>query len=193
MRIVAGKFRSRHLQGPRGAALRPTSDRLRETLFDILQPVVEGSFFVDAFAGTGAVGLEALSRGARRVVFIENRRAALGLIRANLAALEVESGAGTGSGVEVLPLDAARGIELLAARGAPADMIFLDPPYALDWEYQRILELLDRTPLVAPHTRVIVERSRKLALPELLDRLERVRVVEQGDAALDFYLPQRKE
>jgi 16S rRNA (guanine966-N2)-methyltransferase len=193
MRIVAGKFRSRHLKGPRGDALRPTSDRLRETLFDILQTAVGNSFFVDAFAGTGAVGLEALSRGARRVVFIEKRRAAIELIRANLAALGVDSGAGAESGIELLPLDAARGIELLAARGAPADFIFLDPPYALSGEYQRILELLDRTPLVAPHTRVIIERARKLALPERLDRLGRVRVVEQGDAALDFYVPRHKE
>jgi len=187
MRIVAGKFRSRRLQGPRGDALRPTSDRLRETLFDILQPVVEDSFFVDVFAGTGAVGLEALSRGARRVVFIENHRAALGLIRANLAALGVDSGA------EVLALDAARGIELLASRGEPADLIFLDPPYALGQEYERIVKLLGRTLLVAPHTPVILERSRKLALPERFGRLGRVRVVEQGDAALDFYLRQRKE
>src|SRR6266849_6747596 len=101
MRIVAGKFGSRRLAAPRGLALRPTSDRLRETLFDILQTEIAGAFFVDAYAGTGAVGLEALSRGARLVDFFENHRKALALIRANLAALEI-------SAAEVLPLDAAR-------------------------------------------------------------------------------------
>src|ERR1700687_6032875 len=119
MRIVAGKFGSRRLAGPRGHALRPTSARLRETLFDILQTEVQGSFFVDAYAGTGAVGLEALSRGAQAVVFLENHRQALGLIRENLRALEISEGA------EVLPLDAARGIAVLGSRGATADFVFL--------------------------------------------------------------------
>lgn len=181
MRIVAGKFGSRRLAGPRGHALRPTSDRLRETLFDILQTEISGSIFVDAYAGTGAVGIEALSRGARLVVLIENHRKALALIRANLAVLEISTGA------EVLPVDAARGIGLLAARGEHADIVFLDPPYDDRGEYDRILEALKGSPLVAAHTRVIVERSRKLTLPARIGRLERRRTVEQGDAALDFY------
>ena len=181
MRIVAGKFGSRRLAGPRGLVLRPTSDRLRETLFDILQTEIEGCFFVDAYAGTGAVGIEALSRGAREVVFLENHRQALNLIRTNLRALEVTLGA------EVLPLDAARGIALLAGRGTRADFIFLDPPYDERGEYERMLETLEASSLVAAHTRIIVERRRKLALPARLGRLERRRTVERGDAALDFY------
>jgi 16S rRNA (guanine(966)-N(2))-methyltransferase RsmD len=181
MRIVAGKFGSRRLAAPRGLALRPTSDRLRETLFDILQAEIEGCFFVDAYAGTGAVGLEALSRGARLVVFLENRRKALALIRANLAALEISSAA------EVLPLDAARGIALLAGRNERADIIFLDPPYDDRGEYERILDTLESSPLVAAHTRIIVERRKKLAIPARIGRLARRRTVEQGDAALDFY------
>lgn len=181
MRIVAGKFGSRRLAAPRGLAVRPTSDRLRETLFDILQAEIAGAFFVDTYAGTGAVGLEALSRGARLVVFIENHRKALALIRANLGALEVSSTA------EVLPLDAARGIKLLAERGLRADFVFLDPPYDERDEYERILDTLEASPLVAAHTRIIVERRRKLALPARIGRLARRRTVEQGDAALDFY------
>jgi 16S rRNA (guanine966-N2)-methyltransferase len=181
MRIVAGKFGSRRLAGPKGDALRPTSDRLRETLFDILQTEIAGSFLVDAYAGTGTVGIEALSRGARLVVFIENHRKALALIRVNLAALEISSAA------EVLPLDAARGMRLLAERGLPADFVFLDPPYDNREEYERILDTLQSSPLVGAHTRIIVERRRKLALPARIGRLERRRTVEQGDAALDFY------
>ncbi len=181
MRIVAGKYRSRHLSGPRGSSLRPTSDRLRETLFDILQRVIEGSFFVDVYAGTGAVGIEALSRGASRVVFIEKRRGALKLVERNLRELRIEAGA------EVLALDAARGIEVLAARGVPADFLFLDPPYAASEEYARMLERLEVSALVTPATHIIFERGRKLVLPERFGRLERIRTVEHGDAALDFY------
>ena len=181
MRIVAGKFGSRRLAGPRGLALRPTSDRLRETLFDILQAEIEGCFFVDVYAGTGAVGLEALSRGARGVVFLEKNRQALNLIRANLRALEISAGA------EVLPLDAARGIALLAGRGERADFVFLDPPYDQRDEYESILDALGSSPLVAPNTRIIVERRRKLTLPERCGGLVRYRTKEQGDAALDFY------
>ncbi|NDQ55693.1 MAG: 16S rRNA (guanine(966)-N(2))-methyltransferase RsmD [Acidipila sp.] len=181
MRVVAGKFGSRRLAGPRGHGLRPTSDRLRETLFDILQTEVAGSFFVDVYAGTGAVGIEALSRGARRVVFLENHRQALALIRANLGALDISEAA------EVLPLDAVRGIALLGARGVTADFIFLDPPYDDRAEYGRAFEALDASPLVSPLTRVIMERSSKLVLPERSGRLFRRRIKEQGDAALDFY------
>jgi 16S rRNA (guanine966-N2)-methyltransferase len=184
MRIVAGKFGSRRLAAPRGLALRPTSDRLRETLFDILQAEIAGSFFVDAYAGTGAVGLEALSRGARLVVFIENHRKALALIRANLGALEISSAAW-----EILPFAAARGVKMLAERGLHSDFVFLDPPYDDRDEYERILDTLESSPLVAAHTRIIVERRRKLALPAHIGRLQRRRTVEQGDAALDFYAP----
>jgi 16S rRNA (guanine966-N2)-methyltransferase len=183
MRIVAGKFGSRRLAGPKGDALRPTSDRLRETLFDILQSEIEGSVFVDAYAGTGAVGIEALSRGAREVYFLEKHRRAVALIHANLRALEIESGA------ELLPLDAARGMALLAGRGLVADFIFLDPPYDDRGEYEKIFDALDSSPLAAPHTQIIFERRRKLALPERCGRLQRRRTVEQGDAALDFYSP----
>jgi 16S rRNA (guanine966-N2)-methyltransferase len=184
MRIIAGKYRSRVLKSPRSsktAALRPTSDRLRETLFNILGPAVEGAVFVDAYAGTGAVGIEALSRGAREVIFLEKDPAAVALIRRNLEALGIQSG------VEILAVDAARGLELLAARRAHAHFVFLDPPYADKEEYERALDILDVSPLLTPEGRVIVEHSRKQELPEQLGSLERVRVVEQGDAALSFY------
>src|SRR5271167_1644486 len=93
MRVIAGKYRSRTLKGPGPLRLRPTSDRLRETLFNVLGPSVEDSLFVDLFAGTGAVGIEALSRGAREAIFAEAHAAAARLIRANLAALGISRGA----------------------------------------------------------------------------------------------------
>jgi 16S rRNA (guanine(966)-N(2))-methyltransferase RsmD len=181
MRIVAGRFGSRPLKSPRGRALRPTSDRLRETLFNILGSAVEGAVFVDVYAGTGAVGLEALSRGARAVIFVEQHDAAVRLIRANAETL------GVSAEIEVLARDAMGGLAFLARRGLRPDFIFLDPPYAEDEEYVRVLEFLESSPLLEGGARIIVEHSRRTRLPERFGELERARVVEQGDAALSFY------
>ena len=185
MRVIAGTFRSRQLKTLKGNALRPTSDRLRETLFNVLADRVPDSRFLDLFAGTGAVGIEALSRGARESVFIENHAPAAVLIRKNLASLQIQAGA------RVLPLDVLRGLEKLAAEPASAttsfDLIYLDPPYAADIEYERALEALGESPLVAPEGRVIVEHLRKRELAERAGDVELARVVEQGDAALSFY------
>src|ERR1700688_400410 len=109
MRIIAGKYRSRILKSLKGNALRPTSDRLRETLFNVLGPNVSGSRFLDVFAGTGAVGIEALSRGAIEAVFIETHAPAATLIRRNLESLDALARA------KILPLDAIRGLEKLSA------------------------------------------------------------------------------
>lgn len=185
MRVVAGKYRSRVLKSLRGLALRPSSDRLRETLFNLLGTTVEGSVFVDVYAGTGAVGIEALSRGARAVIFIENHAAAVALIRSNLRALGITTGA------EILMADAVRGMERLAhpqfGMRVHTDFVFLDPPYARTEEYARALDFLDRSPLLTPGGQVVVEHPKRMALPQRLAQLERARVVEQGDAALSFY------
>lgn len=181
MRVIAGKYGSRRLRALRGRALRPSSDRLRETLFNILGAEVEGSLFLDLFAGTGAIGIEALSRGAREVIFIENHAPAVRVIQQNLRSLGILSGA------EVLAMDAARGLEKLAARHLLADLIFLDPPYAKTEDLIRTLELLDGTRLLAPAGLVIAEHSRKADPPARLTKLELYRIVEQGEAALSFY------
>jgi 16S rRNA (guanine966-N2)-methyltransferase len=181
MRVIAGKFGSRKLKGPGKLRMRPTSDRLRETLFNILGPAVEDSLFVDLYAGTGAIGIEAISRGAREVVFVEGHAASARLIQENLKALRAEDGA------EVLIMPALRGLEKLAARHRMADFIFLDPPYENEEEQLLVLEFLDESHLLAPQGFVIVEHSSKTELPERFMRLERTRVVEQGDASLSFY------
>jgi 16S rRNA (guanine(966)-N(2))-methyltransferase RsmD len=185
MRVIAGTYRSRILKNLKGRALRPTSDRLRETLFNVLAPNIPGARFADLFAGTGAIGIEALSRGVAEVVFIENHGPAAALIRKNLDALGIRGG------FTVLPVDVLRGLEMLASKtkGANAgfDFIFLDPPYAAATEYERVLGFLGAADLLAPGGMVIAEHHRKFALPERAEVLRRFRVLKQGDAALSFY------
>jgi 16S rRNA (guanine(966)-N(2))-methyltransferase RsmD len=185
MRVIAGKFRSRSLKSLKGLALRPTSDRLRETLFNVLAERVADARFVDAFAGTGAVGIEALSRGAREVIFIENHVPAVALIRKNLRALGIQS---LGS---VLALDTLRGLQRLVANPPAAsslvDIVYLDPPYAAAQDYRRVLTFLGAAPFLAEGSLVIAEHRSSVELPETFGNLSRVRVLRQGDATLSFY------
>ena len=187
MRIVAGKFRSRQIRSLKGRELRPTSDRLRETLFNVLSPVIEGSHFLDIFAGTGAIGIEALSRGARQAVFLEKHQPALKLIRENLSSLGVHQT------FQILSGDAFHTLEKLVqnkAAGAPAfDIIFFDPPYAAAHEYERILHLLGSSTLLSPAAIAVAEHHHKLKLPVEAGILRRCRFLRQGDAALSFYKP----
>jgi 16S rRNA (guanine966-N2)-methyltransferase len=179
MRVIAGKYRSRRLKAPGSAAVRPTSDRLRETLFNVLGPSITDSLFVDLYSGTGAIGIEAVSRGAREVFFIDHDPGSIRLVRQNLESLKISAG------VEVITADAERGLDKLAARHLIADFIFLDPPY--NHGCNEVLEYLDASHLIAPQGIVIAEHSSKLELPERLDRLECSRLLEQGDTALSFY------
>jgi len=188
MRIVAGTLRSRQLKSLKGLALRPTSDRLRETLFNILGARVEGSRFLDLFAGSGAIGIEAISRGAASAVFVESHSAAVRLIRANLASLRIESGA------RVVLAEVAAAIRTLEKLPDTAfDFIFLDPPYAEEKQYEGTLRALEKSLLAGESTIVIAEHRKTFELPASLGALERVRILHQGDAALSFYrkrLPQ---
>jgi 16S rRNA (guanine966-N2)-methyltransferase len=172
MRVIAGEFRSRRLKSIPGDATRPTPDRLREALFNILAPRIAGATFLDAYAGTGAVGIEALSRGARYAWFLEKNRAALEAIRENLASLQVERRASVVAGPVLLTLD-----------GYTADIVFLDPPYALEREYAAALELLAQHP--PPLT--VVQHGSRFLLPETQGALTRTRLLKQGDNALSFY------
>jgi len=188
MRIIAGKFRSRQLKSLKGLALRPTSDMLRETLFNIIGPRVEGSRFLDLFAGTGALGIEAISRGAIFAVFVENHPAAVRLIRENLASLEINAEARIIASA-VAPALA----KLQSERAAAFDFIFLDPPYANEKDYEATLPALENSSLIAESTIVIAEHHKSFELPASLGQFERVRVLRQGDAALSFYRPSNTE
>ncbi|MGH9534735.1 MAG: 16S rRNA (guanine(966)-N(2))-methyltransferase RsmD [Terriglobales bacterium] len=179
MRVIAGHYGGRQLAAPPGLDLRPSSDALRETLFNILGPGIQEAVFVDACAGTGAVGIEALSRGAAEVVFFEIARAALAVLHRNLARL------GQPPAARVLRRAVPAGFALLAR---PADLVFLDPPYAAAEVYERCLTALGAAsaPLRAGG-RVIAEHARRRNLAASYGSLRRVRVVAQGDSQLSFY------
>lgn len=195
MRVIAGTFRSRRLETLRGTALRPSSDRLRETLFNILGPDVEKSIFLDLFAGSGAVGVEALSRGAQGVIFVESHPAGAALIARNLASLGIATAANVGSRktfggtAEILRVDAMDALERLDKAGARVEFVFADPPYANRRAYQEILEFLGKSDLLVRGGRLILEHRRNHRLPMLAGNLERTRIVQQGDTALSFYAP----
>ncbi len=188
MRIIAGTLRSRTLEAPAGLATRPTSDRLRETLFNVLAPRIEGAQVLDLYAGSGAVGIEALSRGALRVVFVERAPAALKVLRTNLARLGLTRGFTVQGGAASAWLRRARGAE----RGF--DVIFLDPPYNAAEEYADTLGLLGSAAagLLAEGAVVIAEHRRKQKMEEHYGVLEHTRLLPQGDAALSFYGVSRK-
>jgi 16S rRNA (guanine966-N2)-methyltransferase len=185
MRIIGGTYRSRILRSLKGLALRPTSDRLRETLFNVLAKNIAGARFVDLFAGTGAVGIEALSRGAAEVVFVEKHAPAVALIRKNLGSLGVRAN------TTVFAMDALRGLEKLASLSkpgdTPSDLIFLDPPYAAVEEYKSVLRFLGAAAFLTAGSIVIVEHRRTVEMPENVGALLRVRTLKQGDACLSFY------
>jgi 16S rRNA (guanine(966)-N(2))-methyltransferase RsmD len=188
MRIIAGKYRGRKLKSPPLLQTRPTSDRLRETLFNILAPRVDGARFLDLCAGSGAVGIEALSRGASRVAFVDRSRRMCALIDANVKELEVDE-----DQVEIVGTEAAAFLKTRAKRESATsagedafDFVFFDPPYSED--YETVLEFVGRHPaLLASDGVMIVEHYRKNDLNGEFGLLHRYRIVKQGDSSLSFY------
>lgn len=179
MRVIAGEFRSRKLKTPEGNACRPTPDRLREALFSILQTRIEGVTFLDAYAGSGSVGIEALSRGAARAIFVERNRAHLDILRENLKSL------GVNGRVQVF---AGKASDVLAHQ--TADIVFVDPPYDQPEEYERVMETLGKRP---PPPLLLVQHSTRQALPERIGELVRYRELKQGDNRVSFYRPEAQE
>jgi 16S rRNA (guanine966-N2)-methyltransferase len=184
MRVIAGTYRSRQLLSPKGLQTRPTSDRLRERLFDILAPRVEGCRFVDLYAGTGAVGIEALSRGATHVWFAENAEPALASIRQNLAALKITRGFTLEDrGVGAM-------LQRLGKISQLIDLVYIDPPYEAEAEYEGTRNFLGSTrgrATLAPTALVIAEHNSKSKLAARYGALEHSRLVKQGEASLSFF------
>jgi 16S rRNA (guanine966-N2)-methyltransferase len=179
MRVIAGTLKGRRLKAPTWDGLRPTSDKLRETLFNILSARVPGARVLDGFAGTGAVGIEAISRGAADVTFIENDRRAQALIAGNLAHC------GIAEGYAIIRASVAQGLDALRASPAfvPFDIILLDPPY--DQRPDEVLASVNAA--VAPRGLIVLEHARRQAAPESLAHLTRTRQVRSGDSVLSFF------
>jgi len=174
MRIIAGRLKGRRLSAPPGQTVRPTSDSLRETLFNVLGDRVADARVLDGFAGTGALGLEAWSRGARTVTFIERDRHVLRVLLANVMACGVLEACAIIRG-DFLTTDEA---------SPPFDLMLLDPPYALD----DLQAVMDRAAgLVAPAGVIVLEHSRRRTTPEHAGGVMRYRVLTAGDSALSFY------
>jgi len=181
MRVISGQYRSRRLQAPPGMSTRPTSDRLRETLFNVLSPQVADSVFLDLYAGSGAVGIEALSRGARQVYFVEEGRAAASVIRANLKSLEIAEG------FELMEREVLQALRLLDSQAVTCDIVFLDPPYGQKQEYEEVLGFLSQSRLLEGESIVVAEHDKHDDPGERFGALERYRMLKQGDAVLSFY------
>jgi 16S rRNA (guanine966-N2)-methyltransferase len=162
MKIIGGADRGRRLAAPRGRETRPTAGRVREALFDIVGPRIRGARVLDLFAGTGAVGLEALSRGAARAVFVEHDRTAVRALRANLAALSVPR-----ARARVVVADAVAAIGLLGRTEVPFDLVFLDPPYASDLA-RRALAALAGSAVLGPGALAVVQHFAKTPAPTSL-------------------------
>jgi|SRR3954462_10883679 16S rRNA (guanine966-N2)-methyltransferase len=182
MRVIAGRFRSRKLHAPPpGVELRPTSDRLRETLFNVVAPRTPDSLWLDLFSGTGAVGIEALSRGARFIYFVETDKKAVRLIRKNLEELGIEEN------FELIQGDVAPALRTLEEQPEEFDIVFLDPPYNAHGAYAQVLEFLAESELVTAKTWVIAEHDKHFDPGDEVGALKRFRELKQGDAVLSFY------
>lgn len=183
MRVIAGKYRSRNLQSLPGDETRPTYDRLKETLFNVLAAAgkLEGSIFVDLFAGTGSVGIEALSRGAAYVYFVESSRKAAQVIRANLESLGIVEGA------EVFEQSAADGLRHLAESEHRPNVIFLDPPYRMQGAYAQVFRIIAQTKILSHSGIVVAEHEKRFDPGNGEKNLARYRRLNQGDSSLSFY------
>jgi 16S rRNA (guanine966-N2)-methyltransferase len=185
MRVITGQYRRRTLRSLPGLEIRPTSDRLRETLFNVLcagnpDALVESTWF-DLYAGTGAVGIEALSRGARMVHFVESSKAAAEMIAENLKSL------GIARGFQIARVEAGKGLRQLEAAGSMADFVFLDPPYAMQDEYAKTLAALAESKLLGERSLAIAEHEKRFDPGEVFGELRRYRTLVQGETALSFY------
>jgi 16S rRNA (guanine(966)-N(2))-methyltransferase RsmD len=186
LRIISGKFRGRNLKSPPSLEVRPTSDRLRETLFNIIAPRIVEARFLDLCAGSGAVGIEALSRGAAHVTFIDNSRAMCNLIKSNLELCRIER-----SESDVIEADALPYLRRFVAKqpdsGKPWDIVFFDPPYAAN--HSSILDMFGAhaSSLLTEAGLLVVEHHHKNELKAETGSLIRSRILKQGESALSFY------
>ncbi|MSQ78016.1 MAG: 16S rRNA (guanine(966)-N(2))-methyltransferase RsmD [Nitrospiraceae bacterium] len=180
MRIIAGTQKGRRLHGPKGPGLRPTADRVKEALFSILGTRVAGSRFLDLYAGTGAIGIEALSRGARHVTFVESNPSALRVLRANITQCKLEAAA------EIQTCPTGAFLKRHAKAVVQHDIVFADPPYQQD-HLAELWTALAGTATIAPDALIVLEHSSKSAVPKENGRLSLLRQYRYGDTTLSVF------
>jgi 16S rRNA (guanine966-N2)-methyltransferase len=178
LRVIAGEFKGQRLKAPKWEGIRPTSDKLRETLFNILAPRIAGARVLDAYAGTGALGLEALSRGAVHVTFVEKDRRATGLIEENARVCGLKGG---------YTIACADFVTWRGGTAGTFDLILLDPPYDIR-DVQHVLERA--AGLLSPEGLLVLERATRHE-PRVPSTLERVRDVRSGDSTLTMFIRAR--
>lgn len=181
MRVITGTAKGRALKAPKGLTTRPTTDRVKEALFNILGPKIEGAKFLDLFAGSGGIGIEALSRGAQEVLFIEKDPRALEVIKANLALCGLDQRA------LVLAGDVHKNLDYIGRQGQQFDFVFMDPPYLKDFE-EAVLAKIDNLKLLALGGKIIVESSKRDNIPTQVGSLAALRREKYGDTHLTFYV-----
>jgi 16S rRNA (guanine(966)-N(2))-methyltransferase RsmD len=185
LRVISGSAKRRKLKTPRGLAVRPTSDRVKEALFNMLGSTVLYCRFLDLFSGTGNIGIEALSRGAAGSTFVENNKNNIHIIKENLHITDLEDRA------RLIYRDAADALSLLGKEGQKFDIIFLDPPYHEDYEI-KTLACIALCGVLEPGGMVVVESCGKHQLPRIIEGLEIVRQEKYGDTLLSFYCNKQK-
>jgi 16S rRNA (guanine966-N2)-methyltransferase len=185
LRVISGKCKGKKLFSLEGLSLRPTSDRVREAIFDILQKFPPGEKVLDLFAGTGALGIEALSRGARKAVFVEGSTRSCGVLRKNVEACRLSDQA------EVVAWEVQKGLKVLEERGDSFDLIFLDPPYGKGLAY-RTLESLSRSHILSVNALIVAEHSPDEDLASV-PSLERIDWRQYGRTEVSFFRRKEKE
>ena len=182
MRIISGTLKGRKLVTPKGLSLRPTSDRVKESMFNILGGGIEGKVILDLFAGTGNLGIEALSRGAKRVLFVEKDREAFKLIQRNLLACQM------GDRSEILPKEVDRALRVLKEKGERFDLIFMDPPYEKGL-IQKTIELLCTERIYHDDSILVIEHNRREPLHDISDSWNLTRQRKIGETLISFLRP----
>ncbi len=190
MRVIAGEYKGRRLDPIEGMDIRPTSDKVKESLFNILGAAVIDSVFLDLFGGTGGIGIEALSRGAKHVVFSDSSIKSIKVRKGNLSRLDIKDG------IEVFNADYSTAIGKLYKYGKKFDIIFVDPPYSIGMAVSALKEI-DKNPILSQSGLIIVEHDSKEDMPQKVGKLYLYRYKQYGNTTLSFYTineqPQQKE
>jgi 16S rRNA (guanine966-N2)-methyltransferase len=181
MRVIAGIARGRRLKAPPGDTTRPVTDMIKEALFNVWGQQVQGAAFLDLFAGSGSMGIEALSRGAQTVIFVDNNARAVAVIKDNLQNCHISEG------FEVYRNDVFRAIDILQNRGAKFDIIYVDPPFTNEVIFDKVIKILDEAQILEQNGIMVIRTYKKKTLPVSLSNLSQYRKNDYGESVLHYY------